>query len=365
MVLIQKQLRNLLVLFIILQFGIISLNAQTGYYKEIKMYADSLYHSFSKFEKRNALLSFTDTARLKWNNLPLGLRARAGLNIGNMDNDQRRLVHRILSVSLSSQGYLKATGIMHLDNLINSYYDSLYYQKRFNDTVYQRVKALQWSHKNFFFAFFGNPQDKSWGYKLEGHHLSVNFTFSGDNISVTPFFIGTDPAEYMISEYAGWRVLGQEQDLGLRFINMLTPELRKKATMDAEVPVDIITGAESGKRLIDYWGIKASELTALQKTALEHIIREFVFNLEYDKAIVEYDKIKKAGIDNIWFGWIGAYNEEKQHYFVINGPTFLIEFDDRSGGPNRAANHIHAIWREKSNEFGEDVLKQHYLKEKH
>lgn len=365
MVLIQKQLRNWLVFFVIFQFGIMSLNAQTGFHKEIKIYADSLYHSFSKLEKRNALLSFSDTARLKWNNLPLGLRARAGISIGNMNNDQRRLVHRILSVSFSSQGYLKATGIMHLDNLINGYYDSLYLQNKFSDTVYERIKALQWSHKNFFFAFFGSPQDKNWGYKLEGHHLSVNFTFSEDNISVTPFFIGTDPAEYMISEYAGWRVLGQEQDIGLRFINMLSPELRKKATKDTEVPADIITGAESGKRLIDYWGIKASELTALQKIALEHIIREFVFNLEYDKAIVEYDKIKKAGIDNIWFGWIGAYNEEKQHYFVINGPTFLIEFDDRSGGPNREGNHIHAIWREKGNEFGEDVLRQHYLKEKH
>jgi len=365
MISIQRLLINLLALLVIFLSGTLTPKAQTGYYNEIKVYADSLYNSFNKLEKRNALLSFTDTARLKWNNLPLGLRARAGLNIGNMNNDQRRLIHRLLSASLSSQGYLKATGIMHLDNLINSYYDSLYYQKQFSDTVYERIKALQWSHKNFFFAFFGNPWEKTWGYKLEGHHLSVNFTFSGDNISVTPFFIGTDPAEYLVSEYAGWRVLGQEQDLGLRFINMLSPELKKKATMDAEVPADIITGAESGKRLVDYWGIKASELTALQKTVLEHIIREFVFNLEYDKAVAEYDKIKKAGIDNVWFGWIGSYTEDKQHYFVINGPTFLIEFDDRSGGPNRAANHIHAIWREKGNEFGEDVLKQHYLKEKH
>ena len=86
------------------------------------------------------------------------------------------------------------------------------------------------------------------------------------------------------------------------------------------------------------------------------MIREFVFNMEYDKAVMEYEKIRKAGIDNIWFGWIGAYEEKKPHYYVINGPTFLIEFDN-NGGPRNAANHIHAIWREKGNEYGEDVLK--------
>lgn len=337
---------------------------QNDFGKEIKYFADSLYHSFNKIEKRAALLAFNDTARIKWNNLPVGLRARAGLSIGNMNNDQRRLIHRLLSASLSSQGYLKATAVMHLDNLINGFYDSLYQRKEFDDSTYAFIQSLLWSHRNYYFAFFGSPSDPQWGFKLEGHHLSINFTFTGKNISVTPFFIGTDPAEFMISEYAGWRVLGQEEDFGLRFINMLSPALRKKATMPGDAPEDIITGAESGKRLIDYWGVKASELSIEQKSLLESMIREFVFNMEYEKAMIEYDKIKKAGIGNIWFGWIGAYEEKKPHYYVINGPTFLIEFDN-NGGPRNDANHIHAIWREKGNEFGEDVLKQHYLKEKH
>ena len=317
--------------------------------KEIKFYADSLYQSFSKTQKISGLLRFNDTARLKWNNLPVGLRARAGLSIGNMNNDQRRLVHRILSAALSSQGYLKATGVLHLDNLINGFYDSLYQKKDINDTTYSFVKSLLWSHRNYYFAFFGSPADPQWGFKLEGHHLSVNFTFSGSGLAVTPFFIGTDPAEFMISEYAGWRVLGQEEDLGLRFIQSLPAALQKKATMKGDAPSDIITAAESGKRLIDYWGIKASELTAEQKSLLESMIREFVFNMEYEKAVTEYNKIMKAGIDNIWFGWIGAYEEKKPHYYVINGPGFLIEFDN-NGGPRNAANHIHAIWREKGNE---------------
>jgi hypothetical protein len=72
----------------------------------------------------------------------------------------------------------------------------------------------------------------------------------------------------------------------------------------------------------------------------------------------------QLGLDNIYFGWIGALEEKKGHYYIINGPTFLIEFDNY-GGPRNSANHIHAIWREKGNEYGEDVLKKHYLTEKH
>lgn len=340
-------------------------HGQTAYFKEIKQYADSLYTSFDKLQKRIAVNSFEDTSRVKWNNLPVGMRSRVGLNIGNMSVPQRKFVHRILSASLSSQGYLKATSIMHLDDLLNRYYDSLFYKKEIDDSLYQLVRSLLWSHKNFYFSFFGEPNENRWGYKIEGHHLSVNFTFVNGKISVTPLFVGTDPAEYPSTEYAGWRILGEEEDLGLKLINLLTPLQRKKATMPGEVPADIITGAESGKRLIDYWGIKGKDLTLDQKTILQYMIREFVFNLDFEKATIEYNKILKAGIDNIYFGWIGDYTEEKQHYYVINGPTFLIEFDNRSGGPRKAANHIHAIWREKGNEFGEDVLKKHYLNEKH
>src|SRR5579871_1651294 len=164
--------KTLLVISILSFFCISKTNAQTDYYNEIRYYSDSLYKSFDKLQQRVALLSFADTSRLKWNNLPVGLRARVGLNIGNMSIEQRKLVHRILSASLSSQGYLKATSIMHLDNLLDHYYDTLYYQKAFDDTVYKEIKALSWSHKNYFFAFFGQPDDSIWGYKLEGHHLS-------------------------------------------------------------------------------------------------------------------------------------------------------------------------------------------------
>jgi Protein of unknown function (DUF3500) len=338
--------------------------AQTYYHHEVKKYALELYTSFSKTQKQTALLSFQDTARLMWNNLPVGLRARSGASVGNMTNPQRQLVHRILSAALSSQGYLKATGIMHLDELINRFYDSMYVQKQLPDNAYAFIKNLQWSPKNYYFAFFGSPIDRAWGFKLEGHHLSVNFTFDQDAISVTPFFVGTDPAEFLNSEYAGWRVLGQEEDMGLKLARSFTEAQKKKAIASQEVPRDIITAAESGKRLVDQWGIAYAALDRKQKEVLLTMVREFVFNLEHDKAQEEFKKIEKAGLDKIYFGWIGAMEEKQPHYYIINGPTFLIEFDN-NGGPRESANHIHAIWREKGNEYGEDVLKNHYQAEKH
>jgi hypothetical protein len=320
---------------------------------EITKPVQSFIDSLTPEQKHRALLNFMDTARIQWNNLPVGLRARAGINIGSLTEDQRKQLHRILSASLSSQGYLKATSIMHLDNLLNWFFDTLYYKKQISEQDLTELRGLKWSHRNYYLAIFGRPSDSVWGYKLEGHHLSINFTFVNNQLSVTPLFVGTDPAEYPIGEYAGWRVLGQEEDLGIKLIGLLSPEQQKRATMNQSVPRDIITGAESGKRLIDNWGLLASEMNKDQQSILQYIIREYVFNLEYEKAIVEYDKILQAGIGKIYFGWIGPYEESKPHYYVLNGPTFLIEFDN-------SGDHIHSIWREKGNENGEDVLKKHY-----
>ena len=330
-----------------------------SYAKELQAVATDILDSMTDLQKKRVLFDMKDSARVQWNNLPIGLRARVGVNIGAMTEGQRIQLHRLISVSLSSQGYLKSTAVFHMDNLLNMMYDTLKARGEVNERTYKFLMDLKWTHKNFYLAFFGDPRSgKNWGYKIEGHHLSLNFTVLDGKVAVTPFFIGSDPAEYRILEYAGWRILGQEDDLGIKLVNSFTPEMRKRATWDTVVPGDIITAAESGKRLINNWGVKVGDMNAAQQDLVARIIREYLFNFEWEKANEEYGKIMKAGLKDVYFGWIGPYTENQSHYFMLNGPTFLIEMDNRG-------NHIHTIWREKGNEYGEDLLKRHYLETKH
>jgi len=313
-----QKLKLLLVIFLL------SINAfAQDNVEEVRISVQTFVNSLTEDQKKIALVTISDSARVKWSNLPVGLKPRTGIKMGSLSDEQRILLHRVLSASLSSQGYLKATSIMHLDNLLNMYYDTLFRRKEINETTYKRMRDLQWSTQNFFVALFNKPTDSVWGLKLEGHHLSLNFTFDNNRLAITPMFVGTDPAQYPTSEYAGWRVLGQEEDLGIKLINILSTGQKKKATISDKVPGDIFTGAESGKRLLDYSGIKASELNKKQQDILLQIVREFVFNLEYEKAVIEFAKITKAGVSSIYFGWIGPYEETKPHYFVLNGPTFF------------------------------------------
>ena len=196
--------------------------------EDIKSSVTVFVKSLSEDQRKIVVHDFNDSARLKWNNLPVGLRARAGIQLGSLTDEQRKQVHRILSAALSSQGYLKATGIMHLDNLLNMYYDTLLQRKQINADIHKRMRELQWSTQNFFLAVFNQPTDSIWGFKLEGHHLSLNFTFTKNQVAITPMFVGTDPAEYPTSEYAGWRVLGQEEDLGIKLVNILSPQQKKE-----------------------------------------------------------------------------------------------------------------------------------------
>lgn len=339
---------------------VINSMAQDARIAQLTRSVEKFVDQLSPDQKKMAFYEFSSEEREKWTNLPVGMAPRPGINIGRLTNDQRKSLHRILYAAFSSQGYLKTTSILSLDNLLNSYYDSLLATNKIQKPQYDRMMNFNWSHKNFYLSLFGTIGTKEpWGLKFTGHHLSINLTFVNNVFSVTPFFIGTDPAEFPLSEYAGLRVLGKEEDYGLLLINMLNESQKKTATSEKNAPGDIFTSPESKLRLLDYWGIKASEFTPEQKNMLTNIIREYVYNLERDKADMEYDKILKAGVENIYFGWMGSYEEKKRHYFVVNGPTFLIEFDNNNG------NHIHTIWRTKGNDFGEDVLKQHYLTSEH
>jgi hypothetical protein len=320
--------------------------------------------TLSQAEIELVSFDFEDSLRTKWTNLPIGLQKRHGIRYGHLSEKSKIAFHHLLTTLFSSQGYLKTTSIMVLDDVLNEVYKEAYERKLISDEVYQEIRAFNWDYGNYFIAIWGEPNLKEpWGLKFEGHHISINLSIVGDEVSLTPLFLGTDPAEVTISKYSGLRVLSKEEDYGLLLINSLNEEQKQIATLSQEVPADIITNPSNKQRITTYQGIKASELTTKQKGILMMIIKEYINNLEHENSHKYLSKIEESGIDEIYFAWIGSYEIREPNYYIINGPDFIIEYDNV--GFNNAGNHIHSIWREKGNDFGEDILKTHYLQHKH
>ncbi len=319
----------------------------------------SFLSTLNEEESTKVQYAFQDSARTKWTNLPVGMVKRPGLRYGDLMEKSKIEFHEILAAIFSSQGYLKATAIMQLDGILLDIYELAYSKKEIDDKTVEMIRGLNWGYGNYYISIWGNVDDSStWGLKFEGHHISINVSAVDNSVAVTPLFIGTDPALVKTTEFAGIRILNKEEDYGFELIHMLSDSQKKIATLSQEVPGDIITNPGSEQRLTSYQGIKASEMNSEQQDQLHFLIEEYVNNYERDKSKDILNAIHKSGFENVYFAWIGSYERQKPHYYVINGPDFLIEYDNV--GFLKNGNHIHAILREKGNDFGEDLLKEHH-----
>lgn len=315
-------------------------------------------------ELKLATFKFDDTLRTKWTNLPVGLAERPGIRYGDLSEDSKMSFHDVLTTVFSSQGYLKTTNIMHLDDYLLEVYEIAYSNKLIDDQIIAELRTFKWGYGYYYISIWGNVLEEDiWGLKFEGHHISLNITSVNGQVSTTPFFLGTDPAIVRVTQYAGMRPLSKEEDYGLELFNMFSQEQKIRAIISEEFPEDIITAPGKPQRLTKYQGIKGNELNNEQKKQLEYLIKEYLTNFERDKASYYYDKLMKNGVNEIYFGWIGGNERESNHYYVINGPDFLIEYDN--AGWIYEGDHIHTIFRDKGDDFSEDILKSHYLQHKH
>jgi hypothetical protein len=320
--------------------------------------------TLSADELAKTTYAFDDSLRYKWTNLPVGLEARPGIQYGSLSDKSRMAFHRVLSSLLSSQGYLKTTSLMQLDDILNTLYQQAFDKGEINERMLKQMQGLKWAHGNYYISVWGKPSaQEPWGVNFGGHHIALNVTCRGNQVVMSPYFVGTDPAEVKSAKYAGLRVLSKEEDYGFLLINSLSDKQKAVAVLKQAVPKDIITTPQSNQRITGYYGIPAAQLDEGQKSLLKLVIQEYVHNFEHQKAHQFFEKIMKSGIDKIYFAWIGSFENDKPHYYIINGPDFLIEYDNV--GFQNDGNHIHAILREKGNDFGADLLKQHYLESKH
>lgn len=309
-------------------------------------------------------IEMEDSARINWTNLPLGLAPRSGLRYGDISEQSKIAFHKILSSIFSSQGYLKTFAIMQVDDILHELFEIQFQQGKVNAQSMEFIRKLNWDYGNYYVAIAGNPEtDETWGLKFEGHHISINLTVAGDEFTMTPLFFGSDPAVVEATQYAGLRPLSKEEDYGFWLINAMDDRQKAQATLSEKVPGDIITSPDRPQWLEEFKGIKGSELNEGQQKILHYLIEEYIGNLDHEKAEEYLAKLHLRGMGEVYFAWIGSYEPMKAHYYVIHSPDFLIEYDNVGFLDN--ANHIHTIWREKGNDFGEDVLKNHRMAHKH
>lgn len=288
-----------------------------------------------------ALLGAEDEARTSYVYWPY---LRKGLPIDYMSAQQRMLVHDMLNTALSAKGYLSAIQIMQMEKILA-------------DT---ETTGFPRGTENYTLAFFGTPSaDTAWGWRFEGHHLSLNFTVAPGELSVTPSFFGASPAEIPSGALAGFRNLRGTHEAGLALINALDESQRATAIEDGNPPFDILSG--NLNRPMENWddwkslprqGIEVSDLDAGQKDMVQRILDEVVTTYRPE---IARSYLAQIDVNDLRFVWFGGTNDGEAHYYRLEGSDFFFEYDLVQGN----GNHVHTVWRSKDGDFGGDMLMQH------
>ncbi len=296
--------------------------------------------SLSEMQKSSALFAFDAAERSNWFFTPVD---RKGLPCKAMNEDQRAAARRLLRVLLSADGFAKAEDVRGLESVLAE----IEVNGRFD-----RDPEL------YFFSIFGQPDmETPWALRYEGHHLAFNWTFAGGaGIASTPQFLGSNPAEVRGGPRMGARVLHREEDLARELVASLSAAQRSDAVMDVAVPRDILTGNERFARPLADSGIAWGDLFGAQQAKLMELVREVANVQAPPLARARLENIEQAGKDGIRFLWIGGLARGDAHYYRVQGPTFLIEYDNTQNN----ANHIHLVWRDFEGDFGRDLIRMHY-----
>ena len=290
-------------------------------------------------QKAKAMMSFDDPERFRWFYTPVD---RKGLTWFEMSPYQRHLASALLAAGLSQTGYIKAVTIMSLEDVLK---------------LMENDSGVRRNPENYHFSIFGEPSDSAvWGYRVEGHHVSQNYTIANGQVVDGPSFFGSNPAEVKQGPRKGLRVLAEEDDLGFALVNSLDDPLRNSAIVTPKAYGDILT-TNTRKAALEGQpsGLTASKMKSTQFDNLRALTELYAHNVPDDIAQRRIDQIDKAGRD-IWFAWAGGVKPGDPHYYRVQTASFLIEFDMTQDN----ANHIHSVWRDLQADWGGDLLKAHY-----
>jgi Protein of unknown function (DUF3500) len=305
---------------------------------EMAMAANNFLADLTPEQKAKVTFDVKDAERENWHYIP---RVRKGLPFKELNPSQRLLAEALLASGLSNHGYEKAVSIMSLDEVL---------------AAMEQGKGPLRDPENYYLSIFGAPGGpEPWGWRVEGHHLSLNYTASGDETpSMTPSFFGSNPGEVRTGPRTGMRVLAAEEDLGRALVKSLDPEQLKEALIMETPPKDILN--IPGRNDTTAMGLSRGKMKPEQQAMLAKLIKEYLFRCRPDVAAEDWAKIEKAGFDKISFAWAGGLDRGQPHYYRVQGGHFVLEYDNTQNN----ANHVHSVWRDFDHDFGEDLLKAHY-----
>ena len=314
--------------------------------KEIKDAAEAFILSLSKPQSRLAVFSFADSERTNWHFFP---KTRNGLPLDKMDADQKEKAMALLRASLSDKGFENAGDIMALESVLREL------EGRGDDDEWRNPER-------YYLAVFGDPNSgKPWGWRMEGHHLSLNYTAASEKrVANVPSFWGANPGKVPSGSQQGLRILAIEEDLGRKLVKSLSPTQFEYALIAKKAPNEMVTFVDQKVSLETYEGIAFEKLSPDQQSMLKSLTSHYLGKWNTQLAPDHLHIIDEAGWENVFFGWAGGVEPGEPHYYRIHGPRLLIEYDNVQDG----ANHIHTVVRDPENDFGEDLLRQH-LKHDH
>jgi hypothetical protein len=306
--------------------------------------ASAFLDSLSPELRARATFPLGEEEQTRWHFIPTNQFPRNGVPFKDMDAAQRRAAHDLLRTALGHGGYMTATTIMDLENILKEIEGP--------DGQFVRDPEL------YYFTIFGEPGPTSqWGMRVEGHHLSVHFTIDGAKMAVSsaPAFFGSNPAEVRTGPRTGLRTLGTQEDAGRALLATLSDEQRAKAIISDTAPRDIATRTQLQIDPLEPGGLMASEMTPDQRALLMDVIGVYADLMADDIAADRLAKIEAAGIEKIGFAWAGSTERGERYHYRIQGPTFLIEHNNTQNN----GNHVHSVWRDFDGDFGRDLLGEH------
>ncbi|MFZ4629128.1 MAG: DUF3500 domain-containing protein [Blastocatellia bacterium] len=308
--------------------------------------ANAFLASLTPEQRAKAAFRLEDGQRKEFYFVP---RARFGIPLKDLSEQQRQLAFAFLRTGLGADGYRKATSIIDLEPVL--------FELEGKERIHPRDPQL------YYLSLFGTPSARTpWGWRFEGHHLSLNVTVvRGELISTTPLFMGSNPAQIPRGPRQGFRALAEEEDEGRALIQSLDAEQRTVAIIQEKAPSDILTMNRPQVEPLVPVGLTATRMTPAQKAQLTRLIDVYLARMPNDLAAERRAKLQAAGLDQVSFAWAGGIEKGDYHYYRVQGPTFLIEYDDTQNN----ANHIHSVWRDFTGDFGVDLLREHYQQQPH